>query len=241
MEVIPAIDFKDGKVVNLKQGRLEEATVYSDDPLAMADRLVSEGCRRLHLVDLDGAFAGKPAHLAAVGAIAQRHPGLTLQFGGGVRSPEAIEACLEAGVQYAILGTRAVEEPAFAADMAQRFPGRIIAGLDGLDGKVAIKGWTEVTGESVLPLAQRFAADGMAAIIYTDIHRDGMMQGVNLQATAELAAAVPLPIIASGGVTSLADIKALLALRPPIAGAITGRAIYEGTLSLPEALHAATP
>ena len=237
MEVIPAIDLKDGKVVNLKQGRLAETTVYGDDPLARADAWAAAGARRLHLVDLDGAFAGAPAHLPAVRAIASRHPGLSLQLGGGIRTEAAIETCLEAGLDFVILGTRAVEEPAFAGRMGERFPGQVIVGLDGLEGQVAIKGWTEVTGMSVLSLAQEFASAGIAAIIYTDIGKDGMLQGVNAAATGELTAALPVPVIASGGVATLDDLKALLALDQPPAGVITGRALYEGTLDLSEALR----
>lgn len=235
MEVIPAIDFKDGKVVNLKQGQLERSTTYSDDPVAMADQWVAQGCQRLHLVDLDGAFAGKPVNAPAIKAIAARHPSLTIQLGGGIRSEEVIAAYLQAGVDYLIVGTKAVQQPEFVGQMCQRFPGHIIVGLDGLDGKVAINGWKQVTDVSVVALAQRFAGDGVAAIVYTDIHRDGMMQGVNLAATEALADAVALPIIASGGVTDMADLHALLALNGKVAGVITGRAIYEGTLDLAEA------
>lgn len=240
MQIIPAIDFKDGKVVNLKQGQLEETTTYSDDPVGMADHWVSQGCERLHLVDLDGAFEGRPKNEKAIARIAANHPDLTIQLGGGIRSPEIIEAYLEAGVNYLIIGTRAVQEPEFVGEMCKRFPGHIIVGLDGLHGMVAINGWKEVTDISVKSLAMLFESDGIEAIVYTDIGKDGMMGGVNLHATRDLANAVDVPIIASGGVTDLKDIEALLEtgerVTGGITGVITGRAIYEGTLDLAEAI-----
>ncbi|MDH5737459.1 MAG: 1-(5-phosphoribosyl)-5-[(5-phosphoribosylamino)methylideneamino]imidazole-4-carboxamide isomerase [Gammaproteobacteria bacterium] len=240
MIVIPAIDFKNGKCVNLKQGRLDETTVYSDDPLAVADSFVSKGARRIHLVDLDGAFEGAPVNRELIAAIASNHPSVELQLGGGIRSPEIIEAYLEAGVDYLILGTKAVEEPEFVGAMCARFPGHIMVGLDGINGMVAKNGWVEVTEISVKSLALMFAADNIAALVYTDIGRDGMMGGINLRATAELAASVVVPVIASGGVAELKDIEALLNLDPVvdggIMGVITGRAIYEGTLDLEEAI-----
>jgi phosphoribosylformimino-5-aminoimidazole carboxamide ribotide isomerase len=240
VQIIPAIDFKDGKVVNLKQGQLDETTTYSDDPVGMADRWVSEGCERLHLVDLDGAFEGKPVNAAAINEIAKNHPGLTIQLGGGIRSPEIIEAYLNAGVDYLIVGTKAVQEPEFVGEMCRRFPGHIIVGLDGLHGMVAINGWKEVTDISVKSLAMLFESDGIEGIVYTDIGKDGMMGGVNLHATKDLADSVNVPIIASGGVTDIKDIKALLdageRVTGGITGVITGRAIYEGTLDLREAI-----
>jgi phosphoribosylformimino-5-aminoimidazole carboxamide ribotide isomerase len=240
VQIIPAIDFKDGKVVNLKQGQLDETTTYSDDPVGMADRWVSEGCERLHLVDLDGAFEGKPVNAAAINEIAKNHPGLTIQLGGGIRSPEIIEAYLNAGVDYLIVGTKAVQEPEFVGEMCRRFPGHIIVGLDGLHGMVAINGWEEVTDISVKSLAMLFESDGIEGIVYTDIGKDGMMGGVNLHATKDLADSVNVPIIASGGVTDIKDIKALLdageRVTGGITGVITGRAIYEGTLDLREAI-----
>lgn len=240
MQVIPAIDFKDGKVVNLKQGQLEQTTTYSDDPVGMADRWVAEGCERLHLVDLDGAFEGKPVNAEAIGRIASNHPNLTIQLGGGIRSPEIIEAYLEAGVTYLIIGTRAVQEPEFVGEMCRRFPGHIIVGLDGLHGMLAINGWKEVTDISVKSLAMMFEADGIEGIVYTDIGKDGMMGGVNLHATKDLAESVNVPIIASGGVTDIKDIEALLEvgerIHGGVTGVITGRAIYEGTLDLAEAI-----
>ena len=240
MQIIPAIDFRDGKVVNLKQGQLDKSTTYSEDPVGMADHWVSLGCERLHLVDLDGAFQGKPVNADAIKTIAGNHPSLTIQLGGGIRSAEIIEAYLEAGVQYLIIGTKAVQEPEFVGEMCHRFPGHIIVGLDGLHGMVAINGWKEVTDISVKSLAMLFEGDGIDAIVYTDIGKDGMMGGVNLRATRDLAESVNVPIIASGGVTDLKDIEVLLEtgdrITGGIKGVITGRALYEGTLNLEEAI-----
>lgn len=241
MQIIPAIDFKDGKVVNLKQGQLDQTTTYSDDPVGMADHWVAQGCERLHLVDLDGAFEGKPVNANAISTIAKNHPGLTIQLGGGIRSAEIIEGYLEAGVDYLIIGTRAVQEPEFVGEMCRKFPGHIIVGLDGLHGMVAINGWKEVTDISVKSLAMLFESDGIESIVYTDIGKDGMMGGVNLHATKDLADSVRVPIIASGGVTDIRDIEALLEtgekVTGGITGVITGRAIYEGTLDLAEAIE----
>lgn len=240
MEIIPAIDFKDGKVVNLVQGQLDQSTIYSDDPVAMADRWVQEGARRLHLVDLDGAFEGVPVNRDAIETIAYNHPSLTIQLGGGIRSAEVIEAYLSAGVKYLIIGTKAVEEPEFVGEMCKLFPGHIIVGLDGLQGMVAKNGWVDVTDVSVKSLAMLFESDGIEAIVYTDIGKDGMMGGINLHATKDLADAVSVPIIASGGVTDIRDIEALLDVGKKtsggITGVITGRALYEGTLDLAEAI-----
>lgn len=232
MLVIPAIDLKDGQCVRLRQGRMDEATVFSDDPPAMAAHWVAQGARRLHLVDLDGAFAGAPVNGEAVRAIARAHPHLPVQIGGGIRSAETIEAYLQAGVRYVIIGTRAVREPEFVARMCRQFPDRIIVGIDARAGLVAADGWAEVTAVRAVDLARRFAADGVSAIVYTDIERDGMLGGVNLEATLAVAAA-GIPVIASGGVTDLDDIRALKAVAARgILGAITGRALYEGTLDL---------
>lgn len=232
MLVIPAIDLKDGQCVRLRQGRMDDATVFSDDPLAMAAHWVAQGARRLHLVDLDGAFAGAPVNGEAVRAIARAHPQLPVQIGGGIRSPETIEAYLQAGVRYVIIGTRAVREPEFVARMCREFPDRIIVGIDARAGRVATDGWAEVTAVLAVDLARRFAADGVSAIVYTDIERDGMLGGVNVEATLAMAAA-GIPVIASGGVSNLDDIRALKAVAARgILGAITGRAIYEGTLDL---------
>ena len=240
MQIIPAIDFKDGKVVNLKQGRLDALTTYSDDPVGMAAHWVEQGAERLHLVDLDGAFQGKPVNHEAISTIARNHPDLTIQLGGGIRSAEAIESYLAAGVSYLIIGTKAVEEPEFVNEMCKRFPGHIIVGLDGLHGMIAKNGWEEVTEISVKSLAMLFEADGIESIVYTDIGKDGMMGGVNVRATRDLAKAVAVPIIASGGVTDIRDIQALLDVERKVAGGITGviigRAIYEKTLDLKEAI-----
>ena len=240
MQIIPAIDFKDGKVVNLKQGQLDRSTVYSDDPVSMADHWVSQGCERLHLVDLDGAFAGSPVNAEAISQIASNHPNLVIQLGGGIRDESIIEGYLHAGVDYLIVGTKAVEEPEFVGRMCQRFPGHIIVGIDGLHGMVAINGWKEVTDIAVKSLAMLFDSDGVEAIVYTDIGRDGMMGGINMRATKELADSVSVPIIASGGVHDISDIEKLVELEDQvtgnISGVITGRALYEGTLDLSAAI-----
>jgi len=240
VEIIPAIDFKDGKVVNLKQGRLDESTTYSDDPVGMAAHWVSQGAERLHLVDLDGAFQGFPVNQALIATIAANHPDLVIQLGGGIRSAEVIEAYLKAGVNYVIIGTQAVDEPEFVGAMCKLFPGHIMVGLDGLHGMVAKNGWKEVTDISVKSLAMLFESDGIEAIVYTDIGKDGMMGGVNINATRDLAESVSVPVIASGGVTDIRDIAALLEVEAKInggiTGVITGRAIYEGTLDLAEAI-----
>ncbi|PXF31643.1 1-(5-phosphoribosyl)-5-[(5-phosphoribosylamino)methylideneamino] imidazole-4-carboxamide isomerase [Pokkaliibacter plantistimulans] len=233
MLVIPAIDLKDGQCVRLRQGRMDDSTVFSSDPVDMAGRWVEQGARRLHLVDLNGAFAGKPVNGDIVQRIAKAFPNLPIQIGGGIRSQEIIEAYLAAGVQYVIIGTKAVKEPEFVTDMCKRFPGHIIVGLDAKDGMVAIDGWAEVTSVTAVELAKRFRDDGVGSIVYTDISRDGMMQGVNVEATVALAQQSGLPVIASGGVTDMRDIEALAKVADQgIAGAITGRAIYEGTLDL---------
>lgn len=234
MLLIPAIDLKDGKCVRLKQGRMEDDTVFSDDPVAVASHWVERGARRLHLVDLNGAFAGEPVNGDIVKAIAKAHPDLPIQIGGGIRSPEIIQAYLDAGVQWVIIGTKAVNEPQFVKEMCQQFPGHIIVGLDAKDGKVATDGWANVTDVKATDLAKRFADAGVSSIVYTDIARDGMMQGVNVEQTVQLAQYSGLPVIASGGVTNLDDVRNLKG-QPGILGAITGRAIYEGSLNLREA------
>ena len=231
MLVIPAIDIKDGKCVRLRQGRMEDNTVFSDDPVAMAERWVQAGARRLHLIDLNGAFAGKPVNAKVIGAIARAYPDLPIQVGGGIRDEDTIQAYLEAGVRYVILGTKAVNVPHFVSDVCTEFPGHIIVGLDAKDGKVAIDGWSKLSGHDVTDLAQKYQNDGVEAIIYTDIGRDGMLSGVNVEATLRLAQAITIPVIASGGITDLEDIRRLCAVAGnDIVGAITGRAIYEGTL-----------
>ena len=236
MLVIPAIDLKDGQCVRLKQGRMEDATNYGDDPVAMAARWVETGARRLHLVDLNGAFEGKPINGEAVTAIARAYPELPIQIGGGIRSAATIEHYLNAGVSYVIIGTQAVKQPAFVSEMCRLFEGHVIVGLDARDGFVATDGWAEVSKLKATELVKRFANDGVSSIVYTDIARDGMMQGVNIEATVELAREGGLPVIASGGVTDLEDIRGLAKVAEQgILGAITGRAIYEGTLDVAEA------
>lgn len=236
MLIIPAIDLKDGLCVRLKQGVMEDSTVFSDNPVDMARRWVREGCRRLHLVDLNGAFEGKPVNGDVVKAIAKDNPKLPIQIGGGIRSGESIEAYLQAGVSFVIIGTKAVKEPKFVTAMCKQFPGRIIVGIDAKDGLVATEGWAEVSSVKATDLAKQFAHDGVSAIVYTDIARDGMMQGVNVEATLTMARASPIPVIASGGITNMDDIRALKAVAEHgIEGAITGRAIYEGTLNVKEA------
>jgi phosphoribosylformimino-5-aminoimidazole carboxamide ribotide isomerase len=233
MLIIPAIDLKDGQCVRLRQGLMEDSTVFSDDPVAMAARWVQAGCRRLHLVDLNGAFAGEPVNGAVVTAIAAAYPQLPVQIGGGIRSLDTIEHYIKAGVSYVIIGTKAVKEPEFVAEACAAFPGKVIVGLDAKEGLVATDGWAEVSTVRATDLARRFEADGVAAIVYTDIARDGMMQGVNVQATVAMAQASRIPVIASGGITNLDDIRDLVAVQHTgICGAITGRAIYEGTLDV---------
>jgi len=234
--VIPAIDLKDGQCVRLRQGEMDQSTVFSDDPLAMAQRWVEAGAKRLHLVDLNGAFAGKPVNGEAVTGIAKAFPDLPIQIGGGIRAADTIQAYLDAGVQYVIVGTQAVKQPEFVDAMCQRFPGHIIVGIDAKAGLVATDGWAEVSNVKASDLARRFAAAGVSALVYTDIARDGMMAGVNVEATVALAQACKIPVIASGGVTTLQDIKDLYTVsHNGIMGAITGRAIYEGSLDLSEA------
>jgi phosphoribosylformimino-5-aminoimidazole carboxamide ribotide isomerase len=236
MLIIPAIDLKDGQCVRLRQGLMEDSTVFSDDPVAMAKRWVDAGCRRLHLVDLNGAFAGEPVNGSVVTAIAAAYPKLPIQIGGGIRNLETIEYYVKSGVGYVIIGTKAVKEPEFVAEACAAFPGKVIVGLDAKDGLVATDGWAEVSSVRATDLAKRFEAHGASAIVYTDIARDGMMQGVNVEATVAMARASSIPVIASGGITNIDDIRGLLAVaKAGICGAITGRAIYEGTLDLAEA------
>lgn len=236
MLIIPAIDLKDGQCVRLRQGLMDDSTVFSDDPVAMATKWVEAGCRRLHLVDLNGAFAGTPVNGEVVTAIAKAYPKLPIQIGGGIRSAQTIEHYIKAGVEYVIIGTKAVKEPEFVTEMCREFPGHIIVGLDAKDGWVATDGWAEVSDVKATDLARRFEADGVSSIVYTDIARDGMMQGVNVEATVAMAEASSIPVIASGGITNMDDIRALRAQSERgICGAITGRAIYEGTLNVAEA------
>jgi phosphoribosylformimino-5-aminoimidazole carboxamide ribotide isomerase len=233
MLLIPAIDLKDGKCVRLRQGRMEDETIFSDDPVEVAQRWVDAGARRLHMVDLNGAFAGKPVNAGAIKSVAEAFPDLPIQVGGGIRDEETVQTYLDAGVQYVIIGTKAVRAPHFVNDLCLEFPGHIIVGLDAKDGKVAIEGWSKLSHHSVIDLAQRFEQDGVEAIVFTDIGRDGMMTGVNVDSTVALAQAIHIPVIASGGITDIDDIRALCAVAEEgIMGAITGRALYEGTLDL---------
>ena len=237
MLLIPAIDLKDGRCVRLRQGDLQDVTVFSEDPGAMASHWVEQGARRLHLVDLNGAVAGRPKNEGAIreiiAAVGDRIP---IQLGGGVRDLDTIERYLDDGLEWIIIGTAAVKNPGFLHDACGAFPGQIIVGLDARDGKVATDGWSKLTGHDVIDLAHKFEDIGVEAIIYTDIGRDGMMQGVNVEATVRLAQSVRSPVIASGGVTNLADVEALCAVESEgVSGAILGRALYEGALSLAEA------
>lgn len=232
MLLIPAIDLKDGHCVRLKQGEMDDVTVFSDDPAAMARHWVEQGARRLHLVDLNGAFAGKPKNEAAIRAIIEEvGDDLPVQLGGGIRDLDTIEAYLDSGIQYVIIGTAAVKNPGFLLDACTAFPGHVIVGLDARDGKVATDGWSKITGHDVIDLAKKYEDYGVEGVIYTDIGRDGMLSGVNIEATVRLAQALKIPVIASGGITDLSDIDRLCEVEEEgVAGAITGRAIYEGTL-----------
>ena len=233
MLLIPAIDLKDGKCVRLRQGRMEDSTVFSDDPVAMAARWVDAGARRLHLVDLNGAFAGQPVNAQVIRRIAAAFPDLPIQVGGGIRDEQTVETYLDAGVQFVIIGTKAVQDPRFINDLCLEFPGHVIVGLDAKDGRVAVNGWSKLSKHDVVDLAQIFERYGVEAIVYTDISRDGMMQGVNVEATVRLAQAVAIPVIASGGVSTLDDVRALCAVeREGIMGAIIGRALYDGAIDL---------
>lgn len=236
MLIIPAIDLKDGKCVRLRQGRMEDETIFSDDPVEMAERWFKAGARRLHVVDLNGAFEGKPMNASIIEEITRTYPDFPVEVGGGIRDEDTIEAYINAGVKYVIIGTKAVNAPHFVGDVCAEFPGHIIIGLDAKDGKVAIDGWSKLSGHDVIDMAKHFQDDGVEAIIYTDIGRDGMMSGVNIEATVALAQAITIPVIASGGITNLDDIRDLCEVADEgIMGAITGRAIYEGTLDFAEA------
>lgn len=236
MILFPAIDLKDGQCVRLKLGEMDQATVFNDDPGAQAAEFERQGFSWVHVVDLNGAFAGRPVNGAAVDAIlaSVRVP---VQLGGGIRDHQTIDFWLDRGVRRVILGTIAVRDPALVREACGRHPGRIVVGIDARDGKVAVEGWAETSEMSVIDLARRFEDAGAAAIVFTDIGRDGMLRGLNLEATAALARATSIPVIASGGLASIADVEALL--RPEhvmLEGAITGRALYDGRLDAHAAL-----
>jgi len=240
--IIPAIDLKDGRCVRLKQGDMSTATVFSDDPVAMAKHWAAQGAKRLHIVDLNGAIAGRPKNEKVIrDMIAAVGEKTAIQLGGGIRDLDAIESYIDAGVTYVVVGTAAVKNPGFLSDACYAFPGHVIAGLDAKDGKVAVEGWSKMTGHDVVDLAKKFEEYGVEAIIYTDIGRDGMMSGVNIEATLKLAQALKTPIIASGGLNSVQDIVTICAQLVPegIIGAIAGRALYEGKLDLRAAQAAA--
>jgi phosphoribosylformimino-5-aminoimidazole carboxamide ribotide isomerase len=237
MLIIPAIDLKDGHCVRLKQGAMDQATVFSDDPAAMARHWLAQGARRLHLVDLNGAFAGKPRNEEAIKAIVEAvGDTVPVQLGGGIRDLDTVERYLDDGISYVIIGTAAVKTPGFLHDACYAFPGHVMVALDAKEGKVAVDGWSKMTGHDVIDLAKKFQDYGVEAIIYTDIGRDGMLTGVNIQATVSLARSLSVPVIASGGITDLEDVKALCQVEQEgIIGAITGRAIYQGTLEFADA------
>ena len=242
MLIIPAIDLKDGHCVRLQQGRMDSATVFSEDPVAMARHWSEQGARRLHIVDLNGAVAGRPKNEKVIRemikAVGDKTP---IQLGGGIRDLDTIEGYIDAGVAYVVIGTAAVKNPGFLSDACYAFPGHIIVGLDAKDGKVAVEGWSKMTGHDVIDLAKKFEEYGPEALIYTDIGRDGMMTGVNIEATFKLAQAIKTPIIASGGLNNLKDVQTICAKLAPegVVGAITGRALYEGALEFKKAQAAA--
>lgn len=237
MLVIPAIDLKDGQCVRLKQGRMEDSTVFSNDPLSMAGIWQAKGARRLHVVDLNGAFAGTPVNAEIIAKIVTTFPDLPIQIGGGIRSMENVEFYINAGVSYVIIGTQAVKKPELVQEACAAYPGKIIVGIDAIEGMVATEGWADISNVSAITLAEKFVNYGVEAIVYTDINCDGMMSGVNLEATKELADHSSIPVIASGGVSKLADVAAIREAAEAsagggIIGVITGRAIYEGSLDL---------
>lgn len=236
MLLIPAIDIKNGQCVRLRQGQMDDVTVFDDNPESVVARWTEAGADRIHIVDLDGAEAGKPVNQPLIGRMVSAAGDVPVQIGGGIRDEAAIDTYLDLGVEYVILGTRAVSEPHFVSDVGVAFAGHIIVGLDARDGKVATDGWSKLSHHNVEDLAQQFESDGVVAIVHTDIHRDGMMQGLNIDATRELASNLSIPVIASGGVTNLDDIRALLeAEEDGVSGAIIGRALYEGTLDFRQA------
>jgi len=237
MLLIPAIDLKDGKCVRLKQGDMSDATTFGDDPAAMARRWLEAGARRLHLVDLNGAFAGKPVNEGAVKAILRAVDNrIPVQLGGGIRDLDTIERYLDDGLSWVIIGTAAVKNPGFLRDACSAFGGHIIVGLDARDGKVATDGWSKLTGHEVVDLAKKFEDYGVEAVVYTDIGRDGMLSGINIEATVRLAQSLTIPVIASGGLSDIADLEKLCAVEGEgIDGVICGRSIYTGALDFVQA------
>jgi len=236
MIVIPAIDLRDGRCVRLREGRSDRETVFSDDPVAMALRWTALGATRLHVVDLDGAFAGEPRQGALVAKIVSAVAPMPVEVGGGLRDLAAIDAALETGARWAVVGTRAALDAAFLSDVCRRHPGRIIVAVDARGPWVAVKGWTEVSGETVAAVGARARDGGAAALLYTDISRDGMEQGPNVEETALLAQRIDMPILASGGVASIDDLRRLAAI-PGVEGTIVGRALYTGAIDLRQALE----
>jgi phosphoribosylformimino-5-aminoimidazole carboxamide ribotide isomerase len=240
--IIPAIDLKDGRCVRLKQGDMSTATVFSEDPVAMARHWLAQGAKRLHVVDLNGAVAGRPKNEKVIREMIQAvGEDLPIQLGGGIRDLDTIESYMDAGVTWVVIGTAAVKNPGFLSDACYAFPGHIIAGLDAKDGKVAVEGWSKLTGHDVVDLARKFEEYGVEALVYTDIGRDGMMGGVNIEATLKLAQAIKTPVIASGGLHSVQDVQAICQKLVPegVIGTIAGRALYEGKLDLKKAQAAA--
>jgi phosphoribosylformimino-5-aminoimidazole carboxamide ribotide isomerase len=240
--IIPAIDLKDGRCVRLKRGDMSTATVFSEDPVAMARHWAAQGAKRLHIVDLNGAIAGRPKNEKVIrNIVAAVGEAVLIQLGGGIRDLDAIESYLDAGIHYVVIGTAAVKNPGFLSDACYAFPGHVIAGLDAKDGKVAVEGWSKLTGHDVVDLAKKFEEYGVEAIIYTDIGRDGMMSGVNVEATLRLAQQLKTPVIASGGLNSLEDVETVCEKLVPegVIGVIAGRALYEGKIDLKKAQAAA--
>jgi phosphoribosylformimino-5-aminoimidazole carboxamide ribotide isomerase len=236
MQVIPAIDLKEGKCVRLKQGLMDQATIFSEHPAEMAKLWKSKGARRLHLVDLDGAFAGQQKNLSIIKEVIQEMGDIPIQLGGGIRNLDAVENLINIGIDSVIIGTAAITNPGFLHEACFAFPGQVIVGLDAKDGEVAINGWAKLTGHSVFEMAKKFEDYGVASIIYTDIGRDGMLQGINIDATVKLAENGNVPIIASGGLSDIKDIENLCAFaNVGIKGVIAGRSIYEGTLDFEKA------
>jgi len=235
MLLIPAIDLKDGKCVRLRQGAMDQVTRYSDDPVGMAEQWQNLGARYLHVVDLDGAVMGSPQHLPQIEMIAKR-PGLRIQVGGGIRQVSTVQTYLAAGVDRVVVGTAALRNPKFLAEAATTFPGKMLLGIDIKNGYVAVQGWTEVSSLTPQQLFDTVRALPLAGVVFTDISKDGMLEGPNLPALKEAAQASPFPVIASGGVTSLQDVQAVQALHANISAIIIGKALYEGTLNLPEAI-----